>query len=274
MLINWFTVGAQFINFLVLVGLLKHFLYKLVLNAIDTREKRIKAELADADAKKAEAMKERDEFQTKSKTFDEQRSALLAVAVADAGAEKARLLDEMRSDAEALKAKQHAALQNEKTALGGAICRLATTEVFAIARKALSDLATVSLEERMGEVFTRRLRETDTKSKEALAIALRDTSQHAVIRSTFDLGNVQRAAIQNALNEDFSTEVHTRFETTPSGVCGIELTVGGQRVSWNIAEYLESLERKVGEFVDGHATVEEFPTKLGLREAAPAISAA
>ena len=57
MLIDWFTVGAQTLNFLILVWLLKRFLYKPILNAIDAREKRIAAELADADVKKAEAEK-------------------------------------------------------------------------------------------------------------------------------------------------------------------------------------------------------------------------
>ena len=55
MLIDWFTVGAQALNFLILVWLLKRFLYKPILHAIDEREKRIAKELADADAKKAEA---------------------------------------------------------------------------------------------------------------------------------------------------------------------------------------------------------------------------
>jgi hypothetical protein len=49
MLIDWFTVGAQIVNFLILVWLLKRFLYKPILDAIDAREKRIAAELADAD---------------------------------------------------------------------------------------------------------------------------------------------------------------------------------------------------------------------------------
>ena len=62
MLIDWFTVGAQALNFIILVWLLKRFLYKPILNAVDAREKRIAAELADADAKKAEAQKERDEL--------------------------------------------------------------------------------------------------------------------------------------------------------------------------------------------------------------------
>jgi F-type H+-transporting ATPase subunit b len=52
MLIDWFTVGAQVLNFLILVWLLKRFLYKPILHAIDEREKRIAKELADADTRK------------------------------------------------------------------------------------------------------------------------------------------------------------------------------------------------------------------------------
>ena len=53
--IDWFTVVAQAINFLILVWLLKRFLYKPILHAIDEREKGIAAQLAQAEAKKAEA---------------------------------------------------------------------------------------------------------------------------------------------------------------------------------------------------------------------------
>ena len=67
MLINWFTVCAQAINFLILVWLLKRFLYKPILHAIDEREKGIAAQLADAEAKKAEAQKDRDDFSTRTK---------------------------------------------------------------------------------------------------------------------------------------------------------------------------------------------------------------
>jgi F-type H+-transporting ATPase subunit b len=251
MLIDWFTVGAQLINFLVLVWLLKRFLYKPVLKAIDTREKRIAEKLADAEARKAEALKQRDEFQAKNKEFDEQRAALMTRAVLDAKAEQARLLDGMRLEAQSLRLKHESALRSEWTALRDSITHRATAEVFEIARKALSDLASASLEERMSVVFTRRLRELDPKSKETLGTALRISTAVAVVRSTFDLGTVERAAIQSALNVEFSTEVHLQFETTPEGVCGIELTLGGQRVSWNIAEYISSLKREMEELVSG-----------------------
>ena len=70
MLIDWFTIGAQALNFLILVWLLRHFLYQPILNAIDAREQKITAELADAAARKAEAQKDRDEFQHKNTAFD------------------------------------------------------------------------------------------------------------------------------------------------------------------------------------------------------------
>ena len=74
----------------------------------------------------------------------------------------------------------------------------------------------------MGEVFIRRLRALDGQAKEGLAKALKTASGPALVRSAFDLPAEQRAAIQNALNETFSAEVHVKFETAPDLVSGIE----------------------------------------------------
>jgi len=249
MLIDWFTVAAQAINFLILVWLMKRFLYKPVLNAIDEREKRIAAELANADAKYAEAQKEHDEFQQKNTEFDQQRAALLSKAAGEAQAERQRLLDEARKAADAASSKRQESLRAEEQNLHQAISRRTQTEVFAIARKTLSDLATVSLEERLGEVFTRRLREMNGSTKDALGKALQASSDPGVVRSTFDLPADQRAAIQNALNETFSAEVRVRYETTPELIGGIELTASGQKLAWSIADYLASMEQGVDELL-------------------------
>jgi F-type H+-transporting ATPase subunit b len=249
MLIDWFTVGAQALNFIILVWLLKRFLYKPILNAVDAREKRIAAELADADARKAEAQTERDEFQHKNEEFDQQRAALLSKAVDEARAERQRLLDDARKAADALSAKRQEALRSDANNLNQAIRRRTQQEVFAIARKALADLATTSLEERMSEVFTRRLLTMDGKAKAGLGEALKTASEPALVRSAFDLPAAQRAAIQKTLNEAFSTEVHVRFETAPDLVSGIELTTNGQKIAWSIANYLVSLEKGVDELL-------------------------
>jgi F-type H+-transporting ATPase subunit b len=263
MLIDWFTVGAQALNFVILVWLMKRFLYKPILHAIDAREKRIAAELADADAKKAEAQKERNEFQRKNEEVDQQRATLLSQATEEAKAERQRLLDEARQAADALSAKRQETLRSDAHNLNQAIRRRTQQEVFAIARKALTDLATTSLEERLGEVFTRRLREMDGHAKAGLADALKTASDPALVRSAFELPAEQRAAIQTALSETFSTEIHLRFETAPDLISGIELTTNGRKVAWSIADYLVSLEKGVDELLKQkdkpEATVEPKP---------------
>ena len=249
MLIDWFTIGAQVLNFLILVWLMKRFLYKPILNAIERREQRIATELANADKKKTEAQKEGDEFKHKNEEFDQQRALLLRNATEEAKTERQRLLDKARETAIALSSKRQEALRNDVQNLHQAISRRTQQEVFAIARKALTDLATTSLEERIGEVFTRRLREMDDSMKANIAEILKTASDPAIVRSAFDLPEEQRVAIQNALNETFSFEIQIRFETVPALISGIELITNGEKIAWNIADYLESLEKGVNELL-------------------------
>jgi len=249
MLIDWFTVAAQALNFVILVWLMKRFLYKPVLHAIDEREKLIASELANADKKKAEAKKESDEFKLKNEQLDQHRAALMSKATKDANAERQRLLDEARQAADALSAKRQETLRSEEHNLHQAISNRTEQEVFAIARKALTDLSSTSLEERMSAVFIKRLRDLDGPAKTSLGEALKKASEPALVRSAFALPEKQRAAIQNALNETFSTEIHIRFETALDLISGIELTANGQKVAWSIADYLASLKKGVDELL-------------------------
>jgi F-type H+-transporting ATPase subunit b len=255
-LIDWFTVAAQVINFLILVWLLKRFLYQPILDAIDAREQRIASELADADAKKTEARKERDEFQHKNEAFEQQRATLLSQATDEAKAERQRLLDEARQAADTLSAKRMQTLSNDSHHLNQAIRRRTQAEVFAIARKALTDLATTSLEERMTEVFIRRLRALDGQAKEAFAKALKGASEPALVRSAFNLPAEQRAAVQDAINETFSSDIQVKFETAPALVSGIELSTNGQKLAWSIADYLAQLEKGADELLKTQAKTE------------------
>jgi len=249
MLIDWFTVIAQVVNFLILVWLMKRFLYRPILNAIDAREQRIAKELADADAKQAEAKKERDTFQDKIAAFEQQRAALMNTATEEAKTERLRLLDEARKDADTLIAKRQDALKSDAHNLNQAISRRTRQEVFAIARKTLADLAESSLEERMAAVFIRRLQEMDEPAKAGFAAALKSATEPARVRSAFELPAAQRAAIQDALDETFSADLRVQFEAAPDLVSGIELITPGQKVAWSIADYLLSMEKGVDELL-------------------------
>jgi F-type H+-transporting ATPase subunit b len=249
MLVDWFTIAAQTLNFLILVWLMKRFLYKPILHAIDAREQRIARELADADAKKAEAQKESEVFERKNKEFDRQRDTLMSQATEAAKAERQRLLDEALQAAEVLHAKRRDVMKREQQSLNDEITRRTREEVFAIARKTLADLAGTSLEERISEVFRRRLRELTGEAKEGFAKILQTSSDPVLVRSAFELPSEQRAAIQHALNETFSAEIYVRFETAPDVISGIELTANGRKVAWSIADYLASMEKSIGELL-------------------------
>jgi F-type H+-transporting ATPase subunit b len=239
MLIDWFTVAAQTINFLILVWLLKRFLYAPILAAIDARETKIAAELKDAAAKKAEAQSERDDFRTRGEALERQRAQLLREAIDDAHAERQRLLDAARKDADALRAKLNAAVEGERLELGRELVTRTQQEVFAVARKTLADLAGTNLEDRIAEVFIRRLHDMRDKCNVAPETASRPAS--ALVRSAFELPPLGRTAMENAVRAWLGTETRVSFETVPELITGIELTSGGQKIAWSISDFLSTL---------------------------------
>ena len=259
MLIDWFTVGAQALNFIVLVWLMKRFLYKPVLDAIDAREKRIAAQLADADKKKAAAESDRDDLQQKSDAFDQQRAALLAKATAEANAERQKLLDAARQAADALTATLRDTRASDAKNLNRALRQRTQAEVFAVARQALTDLATAGLEASACELFIVRLRALDGPARDALAAALKSSRDGALVRTAFELPTAQRTAVHKAVNETFALKVVLHYEVAPDLVGGIELSAHGQKFAWSIADYLASLERGVDELLKPTVTPDKTP---------------
>lgn len=256
MLIDWFTVIAQAANFLILVWLMKRYLYQPILSAIDAREGRIAAELKDAEAKKKEAAKERDDFRQKNEAFKQRRDALLNTAKNDAKIERRRLLEEARKEAGVLREKLVAAVQSERDMLGREVATRVQLEVFAIARQTLADLATVSVEARICTVFCDRLRMLENPAKATIVTALKSASVPAQVRSAFELPTRQREDIQQALKEVCGAEIPVEFDTRPSLVCGIELSANGQKLAWSINDYLTSLDRRVNELLVSPVKVE------------------
>lgn len=253
MLVDWFTVVAQAINFVILVWLLKHFLYERILAVIDAREQQIAKVIADADATRAAAAQDRELFRQKSTQFDQERTGLLARATEDANAERKRLLDDARNAAGVMATQRQEALLNDAKNLNSALTRRVQQEVFAIARQALTDLAGASLEERVAVAFTRCLRTMEGQAKSALASALKSTAAPALVRSAIELPADQRMMMQTAINEAFSADIQLRFETAPDLISGIELSANGTKVAWSIAGYLAELELSVDTLMKAQA---------------------
>lgn len=282
MLIDWFTVCAQIINFLILVWLLKRFFYRPILNALDEREKRIASDLSAAAEKEHAAEAERSRFRQKNEEFDRRRSELLTTASDDARAERKRLLAAARTDAEELRRKQSEAQRREYQALRHTIEQRTCVEVFAVARKVLADLADTALESHMTEAFIRRLHSLGPEEKASLAAAVgistagrelrRQTaiadavspsptpgaggSGEITIRSAFELPTAQQEAIVMAVRETVHGEVVLHFQPEANLISGIELVAGGYKLAWTVAGYVASLEEEVEKLLDAGGAIE------------------
>jgi len=252
MKIDWFTIGAQALNFLILVFFISRFLYKPILDAIDDREKRIADEIAAAADGKAKAQQERDEFQRKNEEFEQQRAALMSKAADEAGAERQRLMDEARQAAVELSLKQTQLLLDEEHKLLSSISRRTQQEVIDIARLALTDMANTSLDERMCDVFIQRLQQLDESTKLKLADAYKSSTDPSIVRSAFELPADSRSKIQSALNDVFQTSFSVQFETDPNLISGIELTTHGQKLAWSISDYLTTLQSGIDELIQAN----------------------
>lgn len=247
--INWFTVVAQIINFLILVWLLKRFLYKPVLQAIAERENRIAAQLRDAEAKKAEAEQEKEDFAQKNLAFDQQREAAMKKALADVSAEKQHLLAQAREELATTRTKLEESLREEQQHISRELRQKTVDEVFALAGKALSDLASASLEEQTLAVFLRRLQNLTPEEQQKLAQAVATPKASVTIKTAFDLPAKQRTQLEEAVKQLGGDHLSFVYQTAPQLLGGLELVVPNYKLSWNLADYLEDLKKHVTDAV-------------------------
>lgn len=245
MLIDWFTVFAQLVNFLILMALLKRFLYKPIIRALEGREKKIADRLEEAKKIKADAERELEEYVYRNELFEQQRADLLKQARNDADHEREKLIEAARTEAAALRADWKQALQIEQRSLHREIMKHTREEVFAISRKTLKDLASESLEGRMSEVFMRRLRTLDESEKNLLTLAIQASSKPVLVCSAFELDLEQQSALKKTIRDVFEAEAAIEFQTDTEQISGIELSTNGHKLAWHIADYLTAFERRI-----------------------------
>lgn len=241
MLIDWFTVGAQIVNFLILVGLLKYFLYGRITRAMREREEKIAARLAEAQEREEEAEQEIKRYQQKNVELSQQWDQMVAQARKEAEKEHKRLLHEAREEVEITKARWYEAIEREKEAFLADLRQRAGRHIYNIARQALADLVNVELEERIVQAFGQRLERLDEDMRQALRASL-DTDQGVVITSAFPLPEDAKTRISEILQRYTGGVVKLEYRTSPEVISGIELKFPGHKMGWSLNNYLEALE--------------------------------
>jgi F-type H+-transporting ATPase subunit b len=245
-LIEWFTVIAQIVNFLVLVVLLKWLLYDRIVRAIDQRQARINDQLAEADRRMDEARQEGESYRKLKDELDGRRQEILDEAREEARRRRRELLDQAKEEVDGRRRRWQESLRQDEDDLVRDLADRAGKGITGAARQALADLADADLEKQMVAAFLRRLDDADDGERAAIREAVRESDGRVSVLSTCPLEEKTRRQVEEALRRHFG-KAAVRFEQSPQLICGIQILAAGRAVGWSVSDYLEGLAGEIRE---------------------------
>jgi F-type H+-transporting ATPase subunit b len=251
-LIDWFTVIAQAINFLVLIWLLKHFLYAPILSAMDRREKSVADRLKEADRRMAQAESEDEKYREEVLRFEQAKEDRARLVEEEIEKLRKDLLAEARSDAERFRIAWQDAMEREQKDFMNQLKVLVSSEIIRILRMALKDLTDEDLSKALVRVFTRRF---DTLNDRDRARCAKMAQEEEIrVESSFDLEDSLKRGLTRVLRSVCGEKAEIKYETDTDMALGILVRIGGLRLSWGTEEYLDALERDVSDVITQVAT--------------------
>ncbi len=251
MLIDWFTTLAQIANFLILVFLLKHFLYGPIIRAMDKREEKIAKRLDDAESAKEEAKEQKKSFEEKSEELEEQKESLLEKAKEKAEDIRREKLKEAERSIEEKQRTWQRELDRQQQTFLDEVSRRSARQVFLIAGKALEDLAGQNLQNQMIDIFLDKLKTLQTPDTKQLRKELDKQKEPSVtIVGAFAIESSDRGRLTRALRELLGKSLAVEYERDEGLVAGLRLDCGNSVVGWNLDSYLQDMRKELSEYLE------------------------
>ncbi len=249
MQIDWLTVAAQIVNFLVLVWLLQRFLYKPISTAMRRREERIRDRLAEASATRDEVERQARNLKEQAAELEASRDDILASAHAEADELRARLTTEIRTEMEERRETWHAHLAAEREAFVASLQRQAGRQILDISGRVLADFADSEIAERVAATFAIRLGSLDPDIRRKLAEAA-TMAQAAIVETSDALASAAKGRMTRAIHEALSTDIEVDYREDAGLVVGVRLTIGEVTAEWSANRHLDRLKTELDEIID------------------------
>jgi len=245
-LIDWFTVLAQIINFLILIYLLKRFLYGPIIRAMEEREKKMVADQDRAKNAEKEAERMSSELERERQALISSKERLLAEAMAEVDSWRENKLEASKEEIEALRKSWMDRLNDDRQTFLNALKRRIAEQIIGISDKVLKDLANENLEQQIIKVFLEKVSEKKDEFIE------KDLDRTISIQSGLPISEDQIQDIRERIGQLFSLTSPIQFDISPDLGMGIQIIAGDLKVAWNLVEYLEDLEKQImtGLFTD------------------------
>jgi len=247
LLINWFTVAAQMVNFLILAALLKRFLYGPIVRAMAAREERIASEMAVAVQKRQEAEQEEAVITQKMQEIQAQRREMIAQAEREVETYKAKLFDQARQDVAQIQKKWAESLKREQDTFFQNLRQRLVQEIFAISRRALREMANQDLEQRLFMVLLDRLQQMAPKERQIIQDSIQAGGGELLITTAFELPEKTREEYAAQIRNQFGHGLVLRFATSGELLAGIEMFTSSRKIAWSLGNFLDTLEEDLSQ---------------------------
>lgn len=252
MQIDWVTVAAQIVNFLILVWLLHWVLYRPLTRALKERQEAVERSLREAEAARATAEREAEAHRDAVRALEAARHTRLAAVEEEAAGLLAAMTEQAHGELAERHATWQAQLEHEKAAFLDRLRRRAGEAFVTLARRALEEMADEDLVDRIAHVFARRLAALDPEEQQHLKEAA-GSDEALVLRSSFPLSPAAQTLIADAAGRVVERAVAIDFREDPGLECGVELAIGSRHVGWTLGAHLDALETDVARLLSGRA---------------------
>ena len=256
MIIDWYNVIFQIINFLVLVFLLRRFLYGPIIRAMDEREKKIMEREEKAAREREEAEKEARQYREQKEELEQKEDEIIEEAREKAEQEKHELVNEAREEVEETRRRWEEAFEREKETFTSELRRRIGQQACLVASRCLEDLADSRLEELTWDLFLEKVKDLPEEEISELKGAITSDDGKVVLLSAFEPTEEKVEKLQQALQnlqdgfanksgKESVKKVKLELKTDQNLICGLELSAGGYRVAWSMESYLEEVEKQI-----------------------------
>jgi len=242
-LIDWFTVAAQAVNFLVLVLLLRWLLWDRIVNAMDERRRRIRKEYDEAEEHRERAEQAEQEKERLEREIREERERLLREAREEADEERRRRTERAREEVEERRREWEAGLRSQQEEFVEEMRRELGRATLDVSRRLLERIADEELERRIVARFCDEAAAMSDEDRGRLTGD--DQSPSLEVTSHWELDAEQREEITSALEEALGRKPSLDFDTRDGVVCGLRIEGHDHVLDFSLDRELERVAGRV-----------------------------
>ena len=236
--LSWSTFVLEIINFLVLVWILKRFLYKPVLEVIARRRAGIDKTLADAETLHAAAEKLQAQYEGRLADWDKERQQVRETLAREIETERARKMAELQASLEQEREKAQVTETRRQFDARRKVEETALAQGARFATRLLEQASGPDTQARLVELVITELTRLPAERITALRNSYGKMPEAIVVVSAFPLVDDQRERLEQALATVSSPDIPLRFEQDSELLAGMRITIGAWVLAANLQDEL------------------------------------